>query len=72
MILIYVLSKREYGLEKGHLELEQERARAAAERIAKGRFFIRNLINQTDFSDQQIASMAETTVGVPWVVAVWW
>ncbi|MCY4780017.1 hypothetical protein ORI89_10175 [Sphingobacterium sp. UT-1RO-CII-1] len=60
--------EREYGLEKGRIEerarAEQELARAAAERIAEKRSFIRNLINQTDFSDQQIASIAETTVAM--------
>ncbi|MCY4778808.1 hypothetical protein ORI89_04030 [Sphingobacterium sp. UT-1RO-CII-1] len=54
----------EKGLEKGRLALERERARAEADRIAEKRSFIRNLINQTDFSDQQIASIAETTVAV--------
>ena len=47
----------EKSLEKGRLE---ERARAEAEK----RSIVRNLINQTAFSDAEIASIAEVSLSV--------
>jgi len=47
----------EKGLEKGRLE---ERVRAEAEK----RSIVRNLINQTAFSDAEIASIAEVSLSV--------
>ena len=49
------------GLQKGRIE---ERARAEAEKREKERTFIRNLLAQSVFTDEQIAGIAETTVSV--------